>query len=169
MNARTVIVAAAVTLGLAGVTNAMPQAAAAPKKAAATKAPAAKAPAGLKLTDLPAAVRAAVETETRGATLKGISKEKENGKVVYEVETTVDGRSRDLMIDATGKVYDVEEQLDIANAPAAVRSAIETRGQLLSLEKATTNGKVHYEGQVRTKAGKKVAFDLAADGKPIAK
>jgi uncharacterized membrane protein YkoI len=37
------------------------------------------------------------------------------------------------------------------------------------LESVTENGKTHYEGQVRTKAGKKLALELDADGKPIGK
>jgi hypothetical protein len=59
----------------------------------------------VSLKDLPPEVRATVEKETRNATLKGVSKEKEKGKTVYEVESLVNGRTRDLMIDASGKVY----------------------------------------------------------------
>ena len=40
-----------------------------------------------QLSKLPAAVRATVEAESKGATVKGISSEKENGKTVYELET----------------------------------------------------------------------------------
>src|SRR5438094_900766 len=55
--------------------------------------------------NLPAAVRATVDAESKGATVKGISSEKENGKTVYELEMLVNGRTRDLMIDSAGKVY----------------------------------------------------------------
>ena len=123
----------------------------------------------LHLKDLPPAVRATAEAETKGATLKGVSREKEGGKTVYEVETVVNGRTRDLMIDAAGKVYDVEEQLDLDKAPAPVRAAIEAKGKVLTLEQATTNGTVHYEGKARTKGGKTVSFDLDAGGKPMKK
>ncbi|MEO8036953.1 MAG: hypothetical protein ABI837_21165, partial [Acidobacteriota bacterium] len=54
-----------------------------------------------KIGKLPPAVRATVEAESRAATIKGISSEQEKGKTVYELETLVDGRTRDLMIDAT--------------------------------------------------------------------
>jgi uncharacterized membrane protein YkoI len=123
----------------------------------------------VKMGDLPPAVKATVEAETRNATLKGLSKEKEAGKTVYEVETLVNGKTRDLMVDGAGKVYDIEEQIDLAQAPAPVRAAIEAKGTVLVLERATSRGTVHYEGQVRTKAGKKTAFDLDANGKAIAK
>jgi uncharacterized membrane protein YkoI len=118
------------------------------------------------LQKLPPAVRAAAEAESKGATIRGISSEKENGKTVYELETLVNGRTRDVMIDAAGKVYLVEEQLDIDKAPAPVKAALEARGTIVALESVMENGKVRYEGQVRTKAGKKVAIELDADGTP---
>jgi uncharacterized membrane protein YkoI len=122
-----------------------------------------------KLQNLPAAVRATVDAEAKGSTIKGISSEKENGKTVYELETLVNGRTRDLMIDGTGKVYVVEEQLDIAKAPAPVRAALEARGKIVVLESVQANGKTTYEGQVQPKSGKKVTIELDASGKPVKK
>jgi uncharacterized membrane protein YkoI len=121
------------------------------------------------LKNLPPAVKATVDAESKGATVKGISSEKENGKTVYELETLVNGRTRDLMIDASGKVYVVEEQLDVDKAPAAVKAALEARGRIVTLESVMENGKTRYEGQVQTKAGKKVAVEVDADGKPYKK
>lgn len=123
----------------------------------------------LQLKDLPPAVRVTVEAETKNATLKGLSKEREDGKTVYEVESLVGGRTRDLMIDSTGKVYVIEEQLDIKDAPAPVTAALEAKGVIVVIESVMTNGKTHYEGQVKTRTGKKVVLELDADGKPIKK
>ncbi|MEO6236652.1 MAG: hypothetical protein ABIQ52_06600 [Vicinamibacterales bacterium] len=121
------------------------------------------------LKNLPAAVKATVDAESKGATIKGISSEMENGKKVYELETLVNGRTRDLMIDGAGKVYVVEEQLDADKAPAPVKAALEARGRILRLESVQENGRTRYEGQVQTKAGKKVAVEVDADGKPYKK
>ena len=121
------------------------------------------------LNNLPPAVKTTVEAESKGATVKGISSEKDNGKTVYELETLVNGRTRDLMIDAAGRVYLVEEQLDVDKAPAAVKAALEARGKIVVLESVTSDGKIHYEGQVQTKAGKKVAIEVRADGMPYRK
>jgi len=121
------------------------------------------------LKDLPHAVKATVEAESKGATVKGISREKENGKTVYELETLVNGRTRDLMIDAAGKVYLVEAQLDVDQAPPAVKTALEAQGKIVKLESVLENGTTRYEGQVQTKAGKKVAVELDANGKPYKK
>ncbi len=177
MNGRTLVitVAAAAALACTGA-----PAAAAQTKAAGTPRPGAEARAQhekaetspkvqAQLNKLPAAVRATVEAETRNATIKAVSSEKENGKTVYELESLVNGRTRDLMIDAAGKVYSVEEQLDVASAPAAVKAALEARGKVVALESVLENGRHHYEGQVRTAAGKTVSMDLDSDGRPAKK
>ena len=57
--------------------------------------------------DLPPAVRTAVQEATRGATIKGYAREVEGGKTLFEVETTVNGRSRDLLFDASGTLVEV--------------------------------------------------------------
>jgi uncharacterized membrane protein YkoI len=119
--------------------------------------------------NLPAAVKATVDAESKGATVKGISSEKENGKTVYELETLVNGRTRDLMIDAAGKVYVVEEQLDPAKAPAPVRAALEAKGRIVALESVMRNGTTTYEGQVQPAKGKKIVLELNADGTPVKK
>ena len=121
------------------------------------------------LKNLPPAVRATVEAETKNATIRGISKETAKGKTVYEVESLVNGRTRDFMIDGAGKVYVVEEQLDVDKAPAPVRRALESQGTIVVLESVRENGVTTFEGQVKTKAGKKVTMELDAAGKPVKK
>ena len=121
-------------------------------------------PAQVQPKDLPPAVRATVEAETKNAKLKGVSQEKENGKIVYELETMVGNRTRDLMIDSNGKVYIVEEEISPDAAPPAVKTALESRGRIVKLESVTENGQVRYEGHVRNKTGKTVAIELKADG-----
>jgi len=121
------------------------------------------------MNNLPPAVKATVEAESKGATIKGVSREKEQGKTVYELETLVNGRTRDLMIDGDGKVYLVEEQLDPAQAPAAVRDALQKAGTIVRLESVTAKGATHYEARVRGKNGKVSSLELDADGKPVKK
>jgi uncharacterized membrane protein YkoI len=123
----------------------------------------------INMKNLPPAVKARVEAEATVATVKGISSEKENGKTVYELETLVNGRTRDLMIDAAGKVYVVEEQLDPAKAPAPVRAAMEAKGRIVVLESVMQNGKTTYEGQIQPAKGKKIVLELNADGTPVKK
>ena len=55
----------------------------------------------VQMKDLPAAVQKTVQEQTRNAKLNGLAKEVEDGKTFYEAETTVNGKSRDVLIDAT--------------------------------------------------------------------
>ena len=51
----------------------------------------------------------------------------------------------------------------------AHRGALEAKGTIVVLESVLENGKTTYEGQVKTKAGKKLSMELDADGKPVKK
>ena len=115
----------------------------------------------IQMKDLPPLVREAVERETKGATVKGLAKEVEHGKTFYEAETEINGHARDLLFDATGHLIEVEEQMAIDSAPAAVTAALSARGKILRLESVTKGTSVTYEGVVE-KNGKKV--EVAVDG-----
>ena len=167
---RTGLVMVIAMVAAGGVAYAGQPAATAQRKTAGNKeakAQAADADQKIRISKLPAPVKATVETESKGATVKGISSEKEHGRTVYELETIVAGRTRDLMIDSAGTVYSVEEQLDVDKAPAPVRAAMEAKGTIVALESVLKDGKTSYEGQVKTRAGKKFAVEVDADGKPI--
>ncbi len=123
----------------------------------------------VSLKNLPPAVKATVEAESKGARIKGISSEKEKGKTVYELETLVNGRIRDLMIDSAGTVYVVEEKVDADKVPAPVRQALEQEGKIVVIESVVEAGKTTYEGQVQPKTGKKITLELNADGTPVKK
>ncbi|MEO8679548.1 MAG: hypothetical protein ABI665_10910 [Vicinamibacterales bacterium] len=83
----------------------------------------------LKMSDLPAAVQATVKAETVNATVLGISKETEKGETVFEVETKVVAKTRDFVVDAAGKVIEVEEETDLASVPAAVKATIDKQSE----------------------------------------
>ncbi len=133
------------------------------------QAPAAKAKPAAKvdLSKYPAAVRATIEAETKNATLTGVSKETEKGKTQYEVETMVNGTSRDLLVDPSGKVIEVEEQIAVDSAPAAVQDALKAKGTVLKLESVSRDGVITYEASVKGKSGKKTEVALDAQGKPV--
>ena len=118
------------------------------------------------LSKYPAAVRSTIEAETKNATLKGVSKETENGKVQYEVETLINGKSRDLLVDPSGKVIEVEEEIAVDGAPAPVQAALNARGKVLKLERVTRGSTTSYEASVSSKSGKKSSVALDAEGKP---
>lgn len=125
----------------------------------------------VKIEDLPAAVQSAVREQTKNATLSGLSIEKENGKTLYEVETKVNGRSRDLMLDQSGAVVETEEEVDLDSIPALAKAAIEKRaaaggGHISKVERATAGSDVSYEATIKTKSGKTIEYGVTSDGKP---
>ena len=123
----------------------------------------------VSIESLPAAVQAAVKEQTKNATLVGLSRETEHGKTQYEVETTVNGKSRDVTLDKTGAVIEVEEQVEIETVPAAAKAAIEKKaatGKITKVEKLTAGSAISYEAAITTKAGKKTEFGVNADGSP---
>jgi uncharacterized membrane protein YkoI len=120
----------------------------------------------IDLSKYPAAVRATIERETANATLRKISKETEKGKTLYEVETMVGQRTRDLLIDPSGAIVEVEEEIALDAAPAAVRDAAQGRGKVLKIEQVTREGVTTYEVEVQAKTGRKSEVTLDAQGKP---
>lgn len=120
----------------------------------------------IQMKDLPPAVLKAAQEETRGAKIVGVARETENGKTMYEVETMVNGHSRDLIFDATGRLDTAEEAVDASALPPAVKAAFEAKGKILKAESVTKGKTVTYEAQVQT-GRKKSEVAVDADGKPI--
>ena len=122
------------------------------------------------MSDLPPAVQATVKEQSKGATIRGFTKETEKGKTTYEVELTKDGRGKDVSMDANGKVVEVEEEVALNSIPAAARTAIEkgaTGGKVLKVEavSAGSGAPQAFEAQV-LKGGKRSEVRVAPDGSP---
>jgi uncharacterized membrane protein YkoI len=126
----------------------------------------------ISVESLPAAVRKTVKEQTQGAKILNASKETENGVVKYEIETDVQGRSRNIAIDSAGKVIEIEEQVALDTLPAAARTRIEQqagKGKVLSIEMVTATGKpAVYEATLEV-AGKRAEIRVAADGSILPK
>jgi len=123
----------------------------------------------VKMADLPMPVQQTVKEQTKDATLVGITKEKENGKTVYEVETKVNGKGRDILVDTTGAVIEVEQEVEIDSIPAAAKAAIEKKAagaKITRVETLTKGGKTTYEAAI-TKGKKTSEITVAADGSAV--
>jgi hypothetical protein len=125
----------------------------------------------LQKSDLPAAVQKTADEQSKGATVKGYSSEVEDGKLTYEVQLTVNGKGRDVAIDANGVLLEVEDEMDMAALPAAVQDGLKKKagaGKILKVESLTKKGKiVAYEAVVQT-GTKKKEVQVGPDGKPLA-
>jgi len=122
----------------------------------------------IKRSDLPPAVEKSVVENSRGATIRGLSQEREHGRTFYEAELIVNGHSKDVSMDKTGAVVEIDEQVAIDALPPPVRAELQAkagRGKLLKVESQTKNGTVvAYEAQVLTK-GKKAEVQVSPDGR----
>jgi len=122
----------------------------------------------LQVKDLPAPVQKTVQDTLKGGEIKNISKEVEKGVTQYEVESMRNGKHRDFNVDAKGKLIVVEEEVDLAGIPAAAKAAIEKKvaggklGMVETVDKG--DGAMLYEAAYTSKAGKKGAVLVKADG-----
>ena len=124
----------------------------------------------LTLSSLPAAVRKTAEEQTKGATIRGISKEVAEGKTVYEIETKANGRNRDLIIGADGTLLVTEEQVPLTALPAPVRATLEKsagKAKILLIETVTLRDSLaYYEAQVSA-GGKRSEIKVGPAGNLI--
>jgi hypothetical protein len=134
--------------------------AAAPQSRPATKAPP-------KVT-LPPAIDAAFKKAYPNATIKNVSKEKENGTEVYEVESVDGTQARDLIYKADGTLVEYEEQVPESSVPAAVITAVKTKypkATISRCEKLFKDGTTNYE--LALKGAKVGEVTLTPEGKWI--
>jgi uncharacterized membrane protein YkoI len=119
--------------------------------------------------DVPAAVQQAIKDQSKGATVKGVTTEVENGKTVYEAELKVNGHSKDITFDAQGQIVSVEEETPLQQIPGPAREAIQKAagtGKVLEVETVKEGGKTFYEAQIKTGA-KKSEVKVDATGQVI--
>ena len=83
---------------------------------------------------------------------------------------TVNGHSKDVLMDMGGAVVEVEEQVPTESLSPAVRAGLEAKagnGRLVKVETLTKKGKlVAYEAQVLTN-GKKSEVQVGPDGEAL--
>jgi hypothetical protein len=120
---------------------------------------------------LPPAVEKTVATESQGATIKGFATEVEKGKRLYEVELTVDGRSKDISMDKNGNIVEIEAEVSMDSLPADVQAGLRKAagaGTIGKVESLTKGGKlVAYEAHVKT-GTKRSEIQVGPNGEKLA-
>lgn len=124
----------------------------------------------IKRSELPRAVEKAVADQTHGAVIRGFSKEIENGQTYYEVEMTVDGHSKDVLMNTAGAVVEVEEEVAFNSLPKTVQDGLMAKvsgGRVGKVESITKHNQlVAYEAQVTT-GGRKMEIQVGPDGQSL--
>ena len=72
---------------------------------------------------IPAAVRTAFQDAYPQATIRGCAKEVEKGRTAYEISSTEGKTGHDVLFYEDGTPIVIEETIDIADLPEAVRKA----------------------------------------------
>jgi uncharacterized membrane protein YkoI len=117
----------------------------------------------VSLDKIPASAAKAIKEAVGGEKIQGLSKEKDEGKTVYEVSFHKGGRAHDVTVDESGKVVSDEEVIPVEEAPKNIREAIEKEhpgGKIEKLERITEGGKISYEVLISGKGKREeIKFD----------
>ena len=117
--------------------------------------------------DVPQAVIAAFKSAYPNATVRAYAKEKEHGKLFYEIESKDGATMRDLLYNPDGTVAEIEETVAVTDLPAEAQQAIKSKypkAVVTKAEKVTEGDKIKYE--VSARSGKKrISLSFDADGK----
>jgi len=128
-------------------------------------------PKALQLKDLPTKVQKTVEEALKGGAIKNIAKETEDGIEQYEIESTLNGKSRDFNVAADGRLLVVEEATTLEATPAAAKAAIQKKvagGTVTTVETFAKPGKpLLYEAVYKDARGKRHEVLVDADGKDV--
>ena len=106
--------------------------------------------------ELPVAVEKTASAASFGASIRGFSTERENGKRVYEVEMILNGHTKDLQIAEDRTLNEVEEEVAFDSLPAGIQTALNAKAKLTGatitkVESLTKKGSlVAYEAATRT-------------------
>jgi hypothetical protein len=124
----------------------------------------------IQRSDLPPAVEETVAAESLGAVIRGFSMENENGQTYYEAEMTVNGHGRDVLIDKSGAIVEVEERVPFESLSPSVREGLQAKagkGKIVKVESIVKHDRlVAYEAKVLT-GTKKSEVQVGPDGKPL--
>jgi hypothetical protein len=122
----------------------------------------------LERKEVPAAVLAAFAKLYPKAEVIGYTKETdEQGRTVYEVESTEGGVHRDVTFLADGSLVSIEESVEFSALPAAVQQAVKKKypgAKVVLAEKISKGGRVAYELHLEVEK-KEVELVLDASGK----
>ncbi|MEO7317949.1 MAG: hypothetical protein ABIZ56_03060 [Chthoniobacteraceae bacterium] len=123
----------------------------------------------VEFADLPAAVAKAIKDAAGDAKLKSIVLGDEDGTPAYEAVWESNGHQNEIAVAKDGTVLGLEEIITLAEAPEAIRAAIEKeagKNKVLEVEKVLEKGKTFFEATIEQGAGK-VVVRLNAKGKVL--
>jgi len=85
------------------------------------------------------------------AEVRGYAEEQEDGKKIYEVSFTHEGKSMDVTYTGDGELFEVEETIEPANLPQAAHNEINNKfkePQIKRVERVAKSGRLTFEVKV---------------------
>jgi uncharacterized membrane protein YkoI len=130
-----------------------------------------------KLTEdkIPAKVLAAVKGRFPGAKITSASRERADGKVVYDIELEQKGRKYEMDIQEDGTILEVEKEVPLKEVPEAVTRALQAKYPGATIEivmevnlvKDKKETPDHYEVTIVGADKKKKEVIVSLDGKSV--
>jgi predicted phage tail protein len=104
------------------------------------------------------------------ATRRGCVKDRENGKLTYEVETLKHGKSKDITLDVSGTMLEVEQEVAASSLPPAVSDAIAKAAhsrKIGKVESVTRQGAIASYETTITSNGERREVAFSPQGAPV--
>ncbi len=125
----------------------------------------------LKKKDVPQSIIKSFEQSYPQAKIKGYSKEDNEGKVAYEIESKDGKINRDILYNADGSVISIEESMLVSELPQLVQNSLKSEfsnAKIIQVERLIKGSEQHFEVILKVK---KLKFEImfGADGKIIKK
>jgi len=120
-----------------------------------------------KFEALPQAVRETAKAHMEDALPVSISSAQGQQGWNYQINTRLNGKYHDLVIDDKGTLVAVKDETDLASIPAEARAAIQKHGaaaKVVTLEKVTEGGQVTYGAVLKDDTQGTYQVRVAADG-----
>src|SRR6476646_7059116 len=103
----------------------------------------------VSVADMSAAARTSTERVTAGGTVTQVTREKERGRIVYDIEATIQGKHQEFLVaDSNGELLGTETSMEFSECPRPVRdAAIKYFGNAYGLKamKGIEYGEISYE------------------------
>jgi len=124
---------------------------------------------------LPPKVAEALKARFPGATITQVTKETENGEVIYDIEMTKDGKKHEMDCKEDGTLVDIQNEIAVQDLPAAAVNAIKAKypnstikevGEILVV-KDKKETRDHFEVIIETADKKEVELTVSLDGTKI--
>jgi hypothetical protein len=120
-----------------------------------------------KFEKLPEPVKSTANAHMENAFPVSISSVQSGSGWNYQINTRVDGKYHDLVIDESGKLLAIKDETDLASVPAAAKEAIAKQtaaAKIVTVEKITEGPSVSYHAVAKDASGSFVQFSVGPDG-----